>query len=301
MTKPAPEQLQALMRDAGHVFNPDILKATFDIFTPMHDAARMDGITVHKDLAYGADDRHRLDVFAPAEKPDTPVPVVIYFHGGGFVAGARSPVPGVIYDNVPKFFARNGMIGVNATYRLAPDHTWPAGAQDVGAAIAWLKENIADYGGDPERIFVIGQSAGAAHVSTHIFMENIHGLAGPGVAGAILLSGLYAPLDPDYVDENPPENVYAYLGEDSADWEVKSPLYHIKPGHPPVFVVVSEYDPYWLAWPSTALVASLTKCDRHVPRFKFLAGHNHVSPPMMIDTDYDSLGPDILNFIADNS
>ena len=60
------------------------------------------------------------------------------------------------------------MVGVTMTYRLAPQHQWPAGAQDVGQAVAWVAQNIGEYGGDPSRVVLAGHSAGATHVAGYL-------------------------------------------------------------------------------------------------------------------------------------
>jgi triacylglycerol lipase len=286
------------IRGMGNAFNLDVLRATYELFTPLQERAPKDGVEIERDLAYGEDERHRLDIFTPAQRPAMPAPVVVYVHGGGFIAGERSPIPGLIYDNVPTFFARHGLIGVNATYRLAPDHKWPSGAADAGAVVAWLKANVARYGGDPARIFLMGQSAGATHVATYAFFEEVHGAPGPGIAGAILLSGSYAPLGPNSASTNPGENQIAYYGEDLDAWVDRSPLYQVKPGHPPIYIGVAEFDPYPLMWPSAALLEELVKCDKTMPWFKQLRGHNHVSPAMHVNSEIDILGPDLLDFIA---
>ena len=286
------------IRRIGRVFNQDVMSTTLALFAPLQERAPKDGVEATRDLAYGEHDRHRLDVFAPARRPDTLSPVVVYIHGGAFIGGSRDPAPGLIYDNVPTFFARHGLIGVNATYRLAPEFKWPSGATDVGAIVGWLKENVIDYGGDPDLIFLMGQSAGATHVATYTFIEAVHGPAGSRVAGAILLSGSYAPLDPNFSEGKPGANQIAYYGEDTSRWAEMSPLYHVEPGHPPVFLCVTEYDPYPLAWPTTALLGALIKCDKLLPSFKLLRGHNHVSPAMHINSEVDRLGLDLLAFVT---
>jgi triacylglycerol lipase len=293
---PSTTHITAEIRRLGRNFNPEVLKATYALFAPLQERAPKDGVEIHKDIAYGEDDRHRLDVFAPARKPSK-APIVVYFHGGGYVAGERSPLPGLIYDNVPTFFARHGAIGVNATYRLAPQHKWPSGAADVGKVVDWLRENAARYGGDPNRIFIMGQSAGATHVATWTFVPQVHGVAGPRIAGAILLSGVYAPQHPEFSPEKPAANSTAYYGEDASKYAERSALNHVKEGHPPVFVAVAEYDPYPLAWPSAALVAALVKADKKMPWFVFNRNHNHVSPAMQINSEIDALGPELLAFV----
>lgn len=290
-------EVAAKIRAMGQTFTPEILQATYDIFAPLQERAPKDGVDVVKDQAYGPHERHRLDVFHPTQPPATPQPVVAYIHGGGFVGGERSPLPGLIYDNVPTFFARNGLIGANLTYRLAPDHKFPSGAADVGAAVAWLRKNVAQYGGDAERIFIMGQSAGATHVAAWTFIEAVHGAGGPGIAGAIMMSGSYAPLDPAYEDGKPARNQTAYYGDELGNWEAMSPLYHVREGHPPAFLAVAENDPYSLAWPTAALAARLVQLDKAIPRIKRLDGHNHVSPAMQINSEIDMLGPDLLDFV----
>lgn len=290
----------AAIRKMGQAFNEEILNATYAIFKPLQERAPRDGVTVHKDLAYGDDARHRLDVFVPAHKP-AGAPVVVYFHGGGYVAGARNPLPGLIYDNVPTFFARHGCIGVNATYRLAPAHKWPAGAEDVGAVVKWLAANISQYGGDPAKIYVMGQSAGASHVATWVFLDKVHGPAGPGVAGTILLSGGYAALHPQFASGPASPNHIAYFGEDTGAWSDKSVIGNVKAGHPRVFVGVAELDPYPLTWPTAALVAELVQRDRRMPWFRMMLGHNHVSPAMQINSEVDTLGPELLEFVRDSA
>jgi acetyl esterase len=286
----------AEIRHMGRAFNPDILKATYALYAPLQRRAPKEGVEIHKDLAYGEDERHRLDVFVPAKKP-AKAPIVVYIHGGGYVAGERSPLPGLIYDNVPTFFARHGMIGVNATYRLAPQHKWPSGAADIGKVVEWLRENASRYGGDPERIVVMGQSAGATHVATWTFVPQVHGSAGPRIAGAMLLSGVYAPQHPEFSPDKPAPNSIAYYGEDQSQYAAMSPLNHVKPGHPPVMIAVAEFDPYPLAWPSAALAAALVKCDKRMPWFAFNRDHNHVSPAMQINSEIDGLGPELLAFV----
>ncbi len=292
------KQIAGQIRGMGNAFNLEVLQATYALFTPLQERAPREGIAIERDLSYGEDARHRLDVFVPERRPETPAPVVVYVHGGGFVAGERSPVPGLIYDNVPIFFARHGLIGINATYRLAPDHKWPSGAADVGAVVGWVKANAARFGGDPGRIFLRGQSAGATHVATWSLVEAVHGAGGPAIAGAILLSGSYAPLDPEFSSGSPGDNQIAYYGEDLDAWAERSPLYHVAPGHPPIYIGVAELDPYPLSWPSAALLAALVRCDRTLPWFKLLRGHNHVSPAMHVNSEIDMLGPDLLDFIA---
>ena len=289
-------KLAAAIRKLGRAFNPEVLQATYALHAPLQERAPRDGIEIVRDIAYGEHERNRMDLYKPAQKPAR-APVVVYVHGGGYIAGERSALPGLIYDNVSTFFARNGLIGVNMTYRLAPEHTWPAGGADVGKAVAWLRDNVAAHGGDPDCIVLMGQSAGATHVATWTFIPEVHGPADPRTAGAILLSGVFAPHHPYYSPGKPPPHQLAYFGEDETKWAARSPINHVRPGHPPVFVSVTEFDPYPLQWGSPALVAALTRCDGRMPWFVYARDQNHVSPAMQINLPFDTLGPELLEFV----
>lgn len=290
-------RVAAEIRRMGPVFNEDVLRATYALYVPLQRRTSREGVRAERDIAYGEHPRQRLDVFTPEQRVSG-APVVAYFHGGGYIAGERSPVPGVVYDNVPRFFARHGMVGVNATYRLAPAHKWPSGGADVGRVVRWLHENAAQYGGDPQKIFLVGQSAGATHVATWTFMERVHGADGPLAAGVMLISGVYAAQHPDYGMETPRPNQFAYYGDDPTKWPAMAPFDHVKPGHPPVLLTTSEYEPYYFVWPSLALASSLMKRDRRMPWFRTLPDHNHVSPALQIGCEIDTLGAELLQFIS---
>src|SRR5260221_7168170 len=148
-----PSGVAGKRKEIGPVLNPPMIQATFEIYIPRVVKA-YPGVSSTEDIAYGPDERHRLHVFAPAARPERAMPVVLFVPGGGYVGGAKSR-PGVpFYQNVGVFFARNAMVGVTMNYRLAPKAAWPAGGEDVAAALKWAKQNISKFGGDPERIFV---------------------------------------------------------------------------------------------------------------------------------------------------
>lgn len=290
-------RVAAEIRRMGAVFNENVLRETYALYVPLQKRVSAEGRIVDRDLAYGDDARHRLDVFAPPARPGG-APIVAYFHGGGYIAGERSPVPGVVYDNVPRFFARHGMVGVNATYRLAPAHKWPSGGEDVGRVVRWLRANAARYGGDPQKIFLLGQSAGATHIATWTFMESVHGTPGPLIAGAMLISGVYSAQHPEYSTEMPRPNQFAYYGDDLSKWPAMAPFEHVKADAPPVLMTVSEHEPYYFQWPSLALASAILRRTQRMPWLRYLPDHNHVSPALQIGCEIDTLGDALLEFIA---
>ena len=96
-------------------------------------------------------ERCKLDVFYPTDRKN--VPVLIYFHGGGMSGGSK--------DSKMELYKHLGCVIVTPNYRLSPRAKCPSYIEDAAAAVAWVKKNIAAYNGDPNRIFVAGQSAGA--------------------------------------------------------------------------------------------------------------------------------------------
>jgi triacylglycerol lipase len=126
-----------------------MVAATMALFAPLHARSDVSGVSIQRDQRYGAHERQRLDVFAPSTPAATPRPVLMFVHGGGFIGGDKRVPDRPFYDNVGLWAVRNGLIGVTLTYRLAPDHKWPAGSDDVAAAVQWARQNIRAIGGDP--------------------------------------------------------------------------------------------------------------------------------------------------------
>lgn len=101
-------------------------------------------------------ERHVLDVYVPEQTAEKPLPVMFWIHGGGWVVGDKSDVA-----LKPKVLTERGFVFVSTNYRLLPDVEMDVLTRDVAKALGWVHQNIKNYGGDPERIFVGGHSAGA--------------------------------------------------------------------------------------------------------------------------------------------
>lgn len=291
-----PRHVQDRLAEVGPVWGRDILgniAKTLEVYTPMlRDAPKAD-VRVTRDLSYGPDGRHKLDVYQPEGK--TGVPIVVYLHGGAYVRGERN-VNSEVYANVATYFARQATLGVNATYRLAPSAQWPAAAADVGALVKWLKANAPSYGGDGNRIYLIGHSAGATHVATYAYIRSLQPPEGPGIAGMVLMSGRYH-FDPKPDDPNL-KNFQAYFGADAAQYPARSPVNHVKGAAPiPIFIVISEYDNPDLDTQGALLFAALCERDRACPRFTRMERHNHLSMVYQFNTADDALGREIIEFM----
>ncbi len=117
-----------------------------------------DSVITLRDIPYAGTDhpRQRLDLYLPKEPKGTSLPLVVFIHGGAWQSGDKAGGAGRV---IP--FVRSGeCAGASIGYRLSGDATWPAQIHDCKAAIRWLRGNAAKHGIDPERIAVIGSSAG---------------------------------------------------------------------------------------------------------------------------------------------
>jgi acetyl esterase/lipase len=285
-----PPEVAAKIRALGPVLNDETRSSARSLYTPLQPKIGPE-ILVKTDLAYGPDDRHKLDVFAPLPKPVVPVLVVVYVHGGMYVRGDKTTPGTPFYQSIAAFWVRSGMVGVNITYRLAPKHQWPAGAQDVGAAVKWVRDNIGAYGGDPNRIVLMGHSAGASHIAGYLFHKHLWPSDGDGVIAAILLSGGYDPTSRDT------EARRAYYGEDRSLYAERSPLRHIAARVIPIFIAFAEYDPPRYQLEAISLFKALCERDNRCPPMKQLLGHNHLTEVYHIGTSDESISADLLAFV----
>lgn len=113
------------------------------------------GYSIHQDIAYGPDPRQKLDIYVP-EKLAKPAPVILFFYGGNWSSGSKE-----LYRAGGQAFASAGIVTVVADYRLYPKVKFPAFLQDGAAALRFVHQEIAHYGANPERVFLMGHSAGA--------------------------------------------------------------------------------------------------------------------------------------------
>lgn len=272
----------------GTGLGPPVLAACRTLFDAEQSAHAAAQPPLARDCAYGPDSRHRLDLYAP-QGATGPAPVVLFVHGGGFLQGDKA-ADGWANAAVGRMAARRGWLGAVMNYRLAPDHMWPEGAEDVAGAVDWLAANAAHCGGDPARIVLIGTSAGAVHVSGFLRLRPDHeGL----VRGAVLLSGLYGytPLDPR--DER-------YYGPE-ADYAAKAPREAVASTTLPLLVACAEFDPprFQAEW-HALLGDRLTRHDR-LPQAVLLSGHNHYTMAMHLGTSDTRLETVIAALIAEHT
>lgn len=238
------------------------------------------------DLSYGPDPRQRLDLYLP-KGCGRDRPVLLWVHGGGFVRGEKASADHPFNAHAGRWAARHGMVGAVMNYRLAPDHGWPAGGEDVGMALAWLAAHVAGYGGNPRRICVMGTSAGAAHVATHVQLGDGASIA----AGAVLLSGLYgfAPVEDR-------DRLYFRMAAEEAGRRIAAAM---TTSTLPMLLACSQHDPARFQTETLGLCAARLARHGRLPRFFYGSGHNHFSLAYHLGTADTRLADEILAFIGD--
>ena len=284
-----PPDLHEKVKSLGRGMDP---RPTAALYAPLLASQSYQGVRVSRDLSYGSSDSQRLDIFEPEAAGTSSRPVVIFVHGGGFVAGDKHRADSPFYDNVMLWAVNQGLIGVTVNHRLAPQNQWPSGAEDLGLAVGWIQENIASHGGDPKRVFLLGHSTGAAHAASYVAQPRFYRSGSVGLAGAIFMSANI--FDPGTADVSP--SLKAYFGDDASLYEGRSSVPGLLQSSLPLMVTSAEFDP--VPFERQALQLQTALCQRHrCPTFVRFAGHNHFSEAYSINSADDAVSAAILAFI----
>lgn len=157
---------------------PEEVRGAVETFTGLQAPPREVGRVLERSYS-GPGGEQRVNVYVP--EGDGPFPVVVYFHGGGFVGGSLN----VVDEPARALAADAGVVVMTAAYRLAPEHKFPAATDDSLAALVWAAEHAAEFGGDPARLFVMGDSAGGNLAA--VAAIRCRDAGGPALAGQILI------------------------------------------------------------------------------------------------------------------
>ena len=287
MTEQLPQDVIAQLRALDSAITPEQAQSSWALLTPFHEKIGYTAPKIDRDLRYGDDPRHRLDVHTAGTEAGAPV--FVFVHGGGFVRGDKHTPGSPQYDLVGAWAVRHGYVGVTMTYRLAPEHKWPSGVEDVAGAVAWLRQNIARYGGDPDKIVVGGNSAGAVHVASFAAGHAAQGDPA-GIAGAALLSGIYEVRAP-----KPGQPEHAYYGPNPGP--ETSSLPGLLEAPIPLLFSVAERDPRFFQEAAAGVVSAWLERHGTVPDLVWVEGHNHMSTIGSLTIDEAALGTALARFI----
>ncbi|MCC6796085.1 MAG: alpha/beta hydrolase [Candidatus Hydrogenedentes bacterium] len=259
--------------------------------------------TVTKDIQYATnpDSRARLnqlDIYAPS----TPGPhaVLVFIHGGSWRFGDKRMV-----GDKPEAFTTAGYVFVSINYRLSPAVQHPAHAQDCGKAVAWVYKNIAQYGGDPKRIYVMGHSAGA-HLAALISTDETYLKEGgcdlSAIRGTIVLDGGGYNI-PTMVTSGELFAKGRYekaFGKNKETWLNASPITHVAKGKKiPPFLLVHAGERIASREQADGLAAALTKAGITARQFD-APDKNHITLNSDIGEKKDATTKEILAFMEAN-
>jgi acetyl esterase/lipase len=245
-----------------------------------------------KDVAYtdakDADPvKQKLDLYLPKGAKD--FPVLVFIHGGGWTQGDRKSA-----GRFGTTLAKHGIGLVSVGYRLSPKVKHPAHIEDVAAAFAWVKANIAKHGGKPDQLFISGHSAGghlAGLLATNETFLKAHKLALSDIKGAIPISGVFTVGGPRM------KNIF---GEDADVQKEASPLTQIKANDPPFLILYADKELGAIGKGSEDMAAALKKAKVETTCVE-IKDRNHGTIMAKASDEDDPTLKLILEFIAKHS
>lgn len=223
-------------------------------------------------------ERCRIDLFLPVQSAAS-FPILVWFHGGGLEAGARN---GSEQKAFARRFAGQGIGVAMAGYRLSPQVKFPKYVEDAAASVKWVVENAAKLGGNPQRVFVGGHSAGA-YLAALLAMDPKYlreaGLTDRSIAGFIPMSGQ---LMTHFTvrKERGVDNSQSLVAADEA-----APIFHLRKDTAPIFLVVGDND-----WP-----ARLEENQYFAAAMQKVAKNEHISLLVVPDRDHGTIMNKCLN------
>ncbi len=234
------------------------------------------GIEIEQDLAYAGTDnpRQKLDLFLPKKRAtEKPLPLVAFIHGGGWRNGdKRSGL-----RRVAAFVESGEFVGASIGYRLSGEAIWPAQIHDCKAAIRWLRANADKFGFDPDRIAVMGSSAGGhlvAMLGTSGDVKKLEGNLGKHIEISSRVNGVIDEFGPtNFLTMNDFPGKMDHLAKDSPESKLlgrpitevpelvreASPITYVTKDDPPILILHGTKDPLVPYQQSVAFAAALRK------------------------------------------
>ena len=190
------------------------------------------GYNVQSDIAYGNQPRQKLDIYTP-ENLQAAAPVVLFIYGGSWRTGDKN-----IYKFLGQALSSRGYVVAVADYRLYPEVTFPAFVEDNAKAFKFVHDNIANYGGDPDNVFIAGHSAGAFNVMMLAANPAYLKAAGASVQQVRGVIGLAGPYDFLPLTD---EDIIPVFNNKRND-PLTQPIHFIDHKLPPVFLAAGKDD-----------------------------------------------------------
>ena len=254
---------------------------------------------VHEDIAYKDGDglsnyereRSMLDLYLP--DGETGFPLIVWFHGGGLRAGDKADG---VHREIARSLAARGIGVASVNYRLSPRAVFPAYVEDAAASVAWVLDNVEDYGGDSGNVFVSGHSAGgylAAMVGVDDRYLAAHGHRLDDLAGLIPISGQMVTHATVRAERG--------LPGDRPIVDAAAPVFHVRADAPPFLAIAGSEDLPARPEENIYFVAAMRAVEHPDSNYREFDGRTHGSIVSRIPEDGDPVAQAIVEFVSRTS
>ena len=238
-------------------------------------------------VAFGPDPRQRLDVYAP-RRETAPAPVAVFFYGGSWDSGRRQD-----YGWVGRALAAQGFLTLVPDYRLYPAVRYPGFVEDGALAVRWAVDHARALGGDPERIVLIGHSAGAYNAAMLALDDRYLKAAGVDPKVVRAFAGLSGPYD--FLPLDGPITRQTF-GE-YPDLPATQPTAYVRPDSPPAFLATGDADTTVKPRNTKALAAALRAKGVAVEERRY-AGLNHADTVLALSRPFRGKAPVLAEMVG---
>lgn len=235
--------------------------AIFNALVPKDTGSRL----AASNIVYGPDPRQRLDIYVP--EGQGPFPVIVFTYGGSWDSGSKND-----YGFVGRALAARGYVAAIVDYRLVPSIRYPVFVDDVAAAIDWMNVNAAEFGGDANRLFAMGHSAGAYNVVQAILRNNLEAK----VKAMVTLAGPF-----DFLPLDSPKSIAAFSSV--TELNETQPINGNLAAAPPILLLHGSADQTVRIRNSQSLYAAWQKAGRPA-ELKIYDGVTHVGIMLALST-----------------
>lgn len=263
------------------------------------------GVELTDDLYYLNDDmigidpdpdKHRLDVYRPTTGEN--LPVFIFIHGGSWSFGDKA-----WYKYLGYAFAKQGLVTVIASYRLAPHNKYPAQVLDVVNSLNYTYHNVDNYNGNPDNIFICGHSAGAQLASLVVLNKKYNEMLDfdiNKISGLILISGPYLLSEEFLIKERYSRLARKVFTENKDIWHEASPFYFVNRDAPDTLVCYAENDWLEIKYQAKIFYRKFKKLNNRVSIIE-IPTKNHYSEIIFFQFKEDPLHRAVMKFIKERT
>jgi acetyl esterase/lipase len=237
-----------------------------------------------------AEDKDKLDLYLPEGRRNAPV--IVSYYGNQLMGGDKTEDA-----FIGRRFAAAGFVTAVVNYRLSPSVSHPAHIQDAAASFAWVKRRIKEYGGDPDRVFVIGYSAGgylAALLSTDPRYLAAHKLSPRDIRGTVPVSAFY------WVERRgvAPDRDKSVWGTNRDVWIDASPAHHLRADAPAMLILYADQDEDWRRQQNIEVAAAMKAAGHANVEIVTIGDRNHATIWERVGDEGDETAERIIRFAS---